>query len=371
MSEKDLYGILGVAKGAANDEIKKAYRKLARRYHPDVNPGNRDAEERFKQVSEAHDILTDPEKRRTYDEFGYEALTAGFDPQRARAAREAYSRASSAGSDPFSGGGGFYRFEDIFGDAFTSDAQSESRGGDLEASLEISLLDAVRGTSTEFDVNHPENCSACDGSGRDRAAETQCLECGGRGRVRIGQGPISMEKRCPNCGGAGRVSSKACPTCRGSGQTSRNERLRVHIPAGVDTGSRVRVAGKGMPGRGGGPPGDLYIIIRVTPHRLLERRDRDLYMDVPITVGEAVLGASIDVPTPHGQVRVRVPPSSQSGKLLRVRSHGVPTPKGETRGDLYLRLLVQVPKESGDEVRNAAKTIDAVYSEDVRGELRL
>jgi molecular chaperone DnaJ len=371
MSEKDLYQILGVAKGATNNEIKKAYRKLARRYHPDVNPGNPEAEERFKQVSEAHDVLTDPEKRKVYDEFGYDALQSGFDPERARAAREAAASWSATG-DRFSGSGRFHRFEDIFGDFFADEATTgHGRGGDLEASLHIGLLDAIRGISTEFEIDRPENCTNCGGTGRDRAAEMQCPECEGRGRVRLGQGPISMERMCSRCGGAGRVSTKPCSVCHGSGQTSGHEKLRVHIPAGVDTGSRVRVSGKGIPGRGGSPSGDLYIVIRVTPHPLLERRERDLYMDVPVTVGEALLGASIDVPTPHGQVRVKVPPGSQSGKLLRVRSHGVPNLKGEGRGDLYLRLLVQVPKQVGDDVRKAAEVIDSVYSGDIRGELLL
>lgn len=372
MSDKDLYQILGVGKSATADEVKKAYRKLARRYHPDVNPGNPEAEERFKQVSEAHDILTDPEKRKIYDEFGYDALQAGFDPARARAAREEQSRSWGAAGGPFSGSGRFHRFEDIFGDMFAEEyAGGTARGGDLEASLQIGLLDAIRGTSTEFGIDRPETCAACDGTGRDRNAETQCPDCNGRGRVRLGEGPISMERVCPRCGGAGRVSARACSVCDGRGQASRHERLRVHIPAGVDTGSRVRVAGKGTPGRGGAAAGDLYIVIRVAPHPLLERRERDLYMDVPITVGEALLGATIEVPTPHGQVRVKVPAGSQSGKLLRVRSHGVPTPKGEGRGDLYLRLLVQVPTQSGDDVHKAARIIDSAYSGDVRSELRL
>ena len=371
MSEKDLYQALGVERTATTDEIKKAYRKLARRYHPDVNPGNPEAEERFKQVSEANDVLADPEKRKIYDEFGYEALQSGFDPERARAAREAHNR-PWGGGDPFSGGSGrAYRFEDIFGDAFGDEGgNGRMRGGDLEASLEVGLLDAIRGISTEIEIDRRENCATCGGSGRDRAAETQCPECGGRGRLRVGQGPISMERICMRCGGAGRVSTKPCPTCAGSGQTSRRERLRVHIPAGVDTGSRVRVAGKGQPGREA-PAGDLYIAIRVLPHPLLERRERDLYMDVPITVGEALVGASIEVPTPHGQVRVKVPPASQSGRLLRVRSHGVPVPKGEGRGDLYLRLLVQVPQQAGEDVRKAAETIDTAYGANVRRDLRL
>jgi molecular chaperone DnaJ len=373
MSDKDLYQVLGVAKTATADEIKKAFRKLARRYHPDVNPGNREAEARFKDVSEAHEVLSDPEKRKIYDEFGYDALQSGFDPERARAAREAHSRSwSSAGDASFGDGSGrFYRFEDIFGGMFDEEPAGSRGGGDIEASLEIGLLDAVRGTSTEFEIDRPETCPQCNGSGHDRASETQCPDCAGRGRVRVGQGPISMERVCPRCGGDGRISAKPCPGCDGRGQVSKRERLRVHIPTGVDSGSRVRVAGKGAAGRGGGPAGDLYIVIRVAPHPFLERRGQDLYMDVPITVAEAVLGASIEVPTPHGQVRVKVPPASESGKLLRVRNHGVGTPKGGERGDLYLRLMIQIPSKITDGVEKAAREMETAYHTNVRSELRL
>jgi len=373
MSDKDLYQVLGVTKTATTDEIKKAFRKLARRYHPDVNPGNREAEARFKDVSEANEVLSDPEKRKTYDEFGYDALQSGFDPERARAAREAHSRSwGSAGDASFGDNAGrSFRFEDIFGDMFGDEPAGPQGGGDIEASLEIGLLDAIRGTSTEFEIDRPETCTQCNGSGRDRASETQCPDCGGRGRVRVGQGPISMERVCPRCGGAGKISTTPCPGCGGRGQVSKRERLRVHIPAGVDTGSRVRVAGKGAAGRGGGPAGDLYIVIRVAAHPRLERRGRDLYMDVPITVPEAVLGASIEVPTPHGQVRVKVPAASQSGKLLRVRSHGVSTTKGGDRGDLYLRLMIQVPPDDNDQVKKAARELESSYASNVREELRL
>jgi molecular chaperone DnaJ len=373
MSDKDLYKVLGVANTADTDEIKKAFRKLARRYHPDVNPGNREAEARFKEVSEAHEVLSDPEKRKIYDEFGYEALQSGFDPERARAARDARTRSWGSAADASAGeeSGGFYRFEDIFGDMFSERQPGPQRGTDIEASLEISLLDAVRGTSTEFEIDRAEACSQCGGSGRDRAAEMQCPDCSGRGRIRVGQGPISVERLCPRCGGVGRISSKPCPACGGRGQVGKRERLRVHLPAGVDTGSRIRVAGKGAAGYSGGPAGDLYIVVRVAPHPRLERRGQDLYMDVPITVGEAVLGASIDVPTPHGQVRVKVPPASQSGKLLRVRSHGVSAPKGAARGDLYLRLMIQVPTQPVEAVQNAAREMDAHSPSNVRSELRL
>lgn len=372
MAEKDLYALLGVSKTATADQIKKAYRKLARRYHPDVNPGNAEAEERFKAISEAHDVLTDTEKRKVYDEFGYDALQSGFDPERARAYQRAASSSWNTDPDGFSEaqGGRFSRFEDIFGDVLGAAGMQQHNGADLETSLEISFLEAIRGVSTELEIERPQTCAVCDGSGRDKRTESQCPDCNGRGRVRVGQGPIALDRVCPRCGGDGRISSHPCPECGGRGQVSRRERLRIHIPPGVDTGSRVRVAGKGGRGARGGVPGDLYIVVRVKPHPLLERRDHDLYMDVPVTVGEALLGTTIQVPTPHGEVRVKVPPGSQSGKRLRIRGYGVSLSKGSERGDLYLRLMAHVPTDGGEETRKAAQALEACYHENVRADLR-
>jgi len=367
---KDLYTTLGVQRGASADEIKKAYRKLARRYHPDVNPGNKQAEERFKEIAQAYDVLSDPEKRKVYDEFGMEGLQAGFDAARARAAGEWAERAG--GFESAAGGFGRYsNFEDIFGNIFGGGMHPGPQpGADLEAALEINLLDAIRGASTQIGIDRPEVCNTCGGSGNDKASETVCPECKGSGHVQMGRGPMSFARTCPRCGGAGRVGTRACPTCNGRGQTVHRERLNVHIPAGVDTGSRVRVAGKGAPGLGGAPPGDLYIVVRVRPHPLLERRDRDLYLDVPVTVGEAALGATVTVPTPDGEVRVKVPPGSQSGKLLRIRGHGVPALKGDARGDLYIRVMVHVPVD-GEKVRDAIRAMEAGYGKDLRSGLRL
>ena len=373
MAAKDLYAVLGVQRGASADDVKKAYRKLARRHHPDVNPGNKQAEERFKEIAQAYDVLSDPEKRKVYDEFGMEGLQAGFDAARARAAHEWAQRARAAG-DYESAQGGFGRyanFEDIFGDIFGGGMRAGAQpGADMEASLEIGLLDAIRGVSTQISIDRPEVCGTCGGSGNDKASETVCPECKGSGHVQMGRGPMSFERTCPRCGGAGRIGTRACPTCNGRGQTAHRERLNVHIPAGVDTGSRVRVAGKGAPGQGGGPPGDLYIVVRVHPHPLLERRDRDLYLDVPVTVGEAALGATVTVPTPDGEVRVKVPAGSQSGKLLRIRGHGVPALKGDARGDLYIRVMIHVPVD-GEKVRDAIRTMDSAYEKDPRSGLRL
>lgn len=374
MAGKDLYRALGVERNASAAEIKKAYRRLARRHHPDVNPGNKEAEERFKEISQAHDILSDPEKRKLYDEFGPEGVQAGFDPARARAQNEWAGRQWGREAGSF-GEGGFGRYENldnIFGDLFgTAGARGQQAGQDTEASLEISLLDAIRGVSTPLEIQHPQVCATCQGSGSEPSSETTCPECKGSGRVQLGRGPIAVGRTCPRCSGAGRVGTRPCPTCKGTRRTIQHERLNVHVPAGVDTGSRVRVAGKGIPGSGGGAAGDLYIVIRVRPHPLLERRGSDLYLDVPVTVGEATLGGSISVPTPDGQVRVKVPPGSQSGKLLRIRGHGVPALKGEGRGDLYARLLVQVPQVSSEKIREAIETVESAYGKDLRGGLHL
>jgi molecular chaperone DnaJ len=372
MATNDLYDVLGVKRGASAEEIRKAYRKLARRYHPDVNPGNKQAEERFKEISQAHDILSDPEKRKVYDEFGMEGLRGGFDAQRARASAEWANRQRAAGAGAGPGGfGRFERFEDIFGDIFGGGRMGPEPGGDAEASLEIDLLDAIRGVATQVAIDRPERCATCGGSGGDRSSESNCPECDGRGHMQVGRGPIAFSRTCPRCGGAGRIAARACAACQGRGQTPRTERLAVHIPAGVDNGSRVRVAGKGAPGTAGGPPGDLYIVIRVRPHALLERRGNDLYLDVPVTLGEAALGATITVPTPDGDVRVKVPPGSQSGQLLRIRGHGVPVLKGDGRGDLYIRLMVQVPAQPSEQVRDAIRTVETAYGKDPRSDLRL
>ena len=384
MKEKDLYAALGVPRTASDAEIKKAYRKLARKHHPDVNPGNKEAEERFKAISEANDVLSDSEKRKLYDEFGMAGVQSGFDAEQARAYRD-YAQSRSAGAGPgsgfsgFGGGGqgagfgGYTNFEDLFGDIFTERGgrAPAARGEDIEYELEIGLLDALRGLSTEITIQRPEICPTCNGSGSDPAGATTCPECKGEGRVRVGQGPVAFMRACPRCGGAGKVSLRPCPTCGGSGHRMTTERLNVHIPAGVDDGSRVRVAGKGGAGSAVAPQGDLFIRVRVRPHPLLQRRGHDLYMDLPVTVGEAAIGASVEVPTPDGPVRVRVPASSQAGRQLRVRGRGAPHLRGKERGDLYLKLVIHVPEGDSPAVVEAARALDATYTRSPREGLRL
>lgn len=371
MTEKDLYAVLGVVRTASADEIRKAYRKLARAHHPDVNPGNREAEERFKAVSEAYDILGDPEKRKLYDEFGMASAQAGFDAAQARAQREQAAEWRRRAREP-EGFGHYSSFEDVFGDIFGGGGESgEARGADAESELTIDLLDAVRGLSTDLTIQRQDNCAVCDGSGADPASSSSCPDCHGSGRLRVGKGPMAFTRVCSRCSGAGRVATRPCATCGGSGRRVASERLTVHIPAGVDTGSRVRVAGKGGPGAGGGPAGDLYIRVTVRPHSLLERRGDDLYMDLPVTVSEAVLGAAIEVPTPDGPVRVKVPAHSQAGRQLRVKGRGVPQLRGGGRGDLYLRLVVHVPDRESAAAADAARALDVAYSRPPRDGWRL
>jgi len=371
MTEKDLYAALGVSRTATAEEIKKAYRKLARKHHPDVNPGRREAEERFKVISEAYDILGDPEKRKLYDEFGMAGVQTGFDAEQARAYRDQAQARESGG--PRAGFGGYANFEDVFGDIFGEHGVREqpARGADVESEFEIDLLDTLRGLSTTIAIQRPEVCPTCDGTGADPAGATTCPECNGQGHVRVGQGPVAFMRTCPRCHGAGRISLRPCPTCSGSGQKIVTERLNVHIPAGVDNGSRVRVAGKGRPGSAGAPAGDLYIRVKVRPHPLLERRGHDLHMDLPVTVGEALLGASIEVPTADGTVRVHVPAHSQAGRQLRVRGRGAPHLRGTERGDLYLKLVVHVPDGESAAAAEAARALDTAYSHSPRDGWRL
>jgi len=375
MATRDLYADLGVKRTASPEEIKKAYRKLARKHHPDVNPGNREAEERFKQISFAHDVLSDPEKRRAYDEFGLEGLQAGFDAARARE----FKRARSYGTEDFGaagGRGGFGRytsFEDVFGDIFRGrqfGATPAQRGSDLEYTLEIDLLSAIRGTTATVALSKPSACNVCGGSGSEGGGTT-CPDCHGRGQVKVGTGPVSFSRRCARCAGSGRIDLRPCAQCHGQGRVDRTERLNVKIPAGVDDGSRIRLAGKGGAGVAGAPAGDLYIVTRVRPHPRLERRGRDLYLDLPLTVGEAMQGAAVDVPTPDGPVRLKVPPGSQSGSKLRLRGKGVPAMKGKDRGDLYVVLLVQVPTDGDERVREAVTVLEESYARSPRADLRL
>jgi molecular chaperone DnaJ len=375
MAKRDLYAVLGVARTASTEDIKKAYRKLARKYHPDMNPGKREAEERFKDISFAHDVLTDPEKRKIYDEFGEEGFQPGFNPDRARA----YRQWGNTGGFDFSGrpgaGRSSFSFEDFFGDLFggrRQGATSSEPGEDLEYAIDLDLMDAIRGTSQTISIQRPVPCPVCRGSGGQRNGSVHmCPDCGGQGQVRVGAGLLGQSRPCARCGGSGRLRLGGCVRCGGSGRITNAERLVARIPAGVDEGSRIRLAGKGAARTPGGPVGDLYLVVHIRPHAHLERKGKDLFLDVPITVGEALSGATITVPTPTGEVKVKIPPGSQSGQQLRLKGKGVPDAKNQQDGDFYVKLLIQIPAYQSERARRAVDLLETCYDENPRKHLRL
>ena len=378
MPERDYYSILGLQRSASRDDIRKAYRKLARKYHPDINPGNKEAEEKFKDVAVAYEVLSDPKKRKLYDEFGEAGLASGFDAEKARSYqqwREQSSRAAGSGAsrgfsfnmddlgDLFGGLGGF-------GGSVRARSAGPVPGQDIESSMDIDFLDAVRGFQTAITLERPIQCETCHGNGIQPGSKpTTCPECHGTGSKSVAQGPLQYRQTCPRCMGSGQLPGEPCKTCRGSGRLIRPDTIRVNIPPGAEPGKMIRIRGKGEAGIRGGPPGDLLIRPRIRSHPLLSREGRDLSMDLPITVGEALRGATIEVPTPSGSVSVKISAGAQSGQRLRVRGKGVPAHRQSPAGDLYLRLMIRVPKNSlGDEV---ISRFDRAYDENVRKDLRL
>lgn len=378
MARKDFYAVLGVGRTASPEEIKKAYRQLARKYHPDLNPGKKEAEERFKELSLAHDTLADERKRKLYDEFGEEGLHAGFDPEKMRTYKQwnrATGTATGRGGRRSSSATGF-NFEDLVGDLFGGDGRRTSAamepGEDLEYVLDLTLLETIRGVEKTVSVQRQTRCATCQGTGgRSGRRDMVCPECQGHGQVKKGTGSVAFLRTCTRCGGEGRLSTGNCTSCRGSGRVTTPERLTVKIPAGVDDGSRIRLAGKGAAFSSDGPVGDLYFVIRVQPHAVLSRNGFDLSLEVPVTVGEAINGATITVPTPEGEVKVKIPPGSQSGQTLRLKGKGVTNTKTHMAGDLYLKLMIQIPKDGGERARQAAELLDHYYTENPRQYLRL
>ncbi len=384
----DYYKILGVSRTASAEEIKKAFRKLARKHHPDMNPGDKAAEEKFKQLNAAFEVLSDEKKRRLYDEFGEDAARMGFDEKKAAQYRAYRSAQSAGGGRPFSGGGGVdFDLGDIFGDIFGragaggvdveeilgrragARAAGPTPGEDITARLTLGFAEALTGTERSIAVQRPGRCQRCQGSGKV-GTPTTCSTCGGSGKVRRGGILGASSGSCPSCRGTGRAAPP-CPSCQATGVVEETARLTVKIPAGVHTGSKVRLAGQGAAGPRGGPPGDLYIETQVTEHPLVRREGDDLYMDLPVTVSEAMLGAEVRVPTFQGEVTVKVPEGSQSGRRMRLRGRGAPSLKGGTPGDLYLTLQVKVPEHPSSEARRAAEELARAYQTDVRGSLQL
>jgi len=353
----DLYGTLGVAKNASADEVKKAYRKLARENHPDANPGDAAAEERFKEVQAAYDVLSDPEKRKQYDAFGSANGRPG-------------PGGFNAGDFDLGDLGGL--FGDLFsGGRFGRGRQREPagrRGADLEAEVRLSFEDSLRGIETRIPVDVETPCRECGGSGaKPGTAPSVCPDCKGRGVLAESQGLFALSQPCPRCGGQGIVIEDPCGRCHGSGRERRTKRYTVKIPAGVKDGTRIRLKGKGESGFGGAPAGDLFVTTRVAPSRLFARRGAsDLELEVPVTYPEAALGATVEVPTPYGQrLSLKVPAGSEDGKLLKLRGHGAPSLKGG-KGDLVARLRVAVPKKLSKKEREAIEALQKASREDPR-----
>jgi molecular chaperone DnaJ len=352
----DFYKTLGVAKGASQEEIKKAYRKLARKFHPDRNPGDKDAEERFKQVQEAYSVLSDPEKRKQYDAGGmFGAGGFRFDPSAFRS-------------------GGFGSFGDILSDLFgrgaTRGAPPRQRGRDLETEVRLSFDDAINGTHVSVVVPKEAPCPTCHGTGaKPGTSPVTCPQCQGRGVETEGQGMFSISQPCSRCGGRGTVIEEPCPTCGGIGSTRQVKRYRVKIPAGVRDGSRIRLAGKGEPGIGGGPNGDLYVVTRVTTSPVFKRKGDNLEVEVPITIVEAVRGGTVEVPTLNGTKQVRIPAGTKDGSIQRLRGEGPPKLSGTSRGDIHYRFRIEIPKSLTKEQREAIDQLAQVMNGDPRREL--
>jgi molecular chaperone DnaJ len=378
--KQDYYELLGVGRKALVKEIRAAYRKLARKYHPDLNPGDKSAEERFKQIQEAYEVLSDTKKRQVYDQFGFNAPGAGGAPG------PGYGQGGASPDDihfdfggfDFGGGpagaGGGTSFRDLFSQVFrgTNAARSEPErepGTDLEYQIDITFGEAMRGTVKKLSFTRLDVCNICHGSGAAPGEEKTCPTCNGSGQVTQVSGKMRFQVTCSRCGGRGKLRT-ICRNCGGEGRVQRLDTLDVRIPPGAHTGSRVRVAGRGNVGALGGPPGDLYIVMKVEPHPFFDRRGDDLYTVVPITVTEASLGAKVEVPTIDGRSQVRIPPGTNGGKKLRLREKGAPSARhAGKRGDQIVEVQIVVPKPEDERVRNLLKELDKIEHEDPREDI--
>ncbi len=388
-TQKDYYGVLGIDRNAKPDHIRKAYRRLARKFHPDVNPGNKSAEEKFKELSEAYEILSDEKKRKIYDQYGFYSDNippGGYGPA------GGYGPTPPGGPDAqgfdFSGfdfsdlgaegekRGGGSSFRDIFSSIFSRGGQTEperegpERGGDIEHRMHLGFWDAIRGTQVRFTAARNEACSTCKGTGTTGGKAPTCATCGGSGKTTQQVGSMRFSGMCPQCHGSGRTKPR-CPTCGGSGVTRRPETFEVRIPAGVDTGSRVRVPGKGNAGFDGGPAGDLYIVTDVEPHPVFDRKGDNIYVKVPVTFTEAALGAKVEVPTIDGPSTIKIPPGTPSGQKLRLRGKGAPSLRATgVRGDEFVVVQVAVPHVGDERTKEILRELARLNPEDPRRELK-
>lgn len=356
MAKRDYYEVLGVDKSASADELKKAYRRLAMKHHPDRNPDNAEAEAKFKEAKEAYEVLSDRQKRAAYDQYGH----AGVDPN------------AGMGGMGGAGGAGFGDiFGDVFGDIFGGGRRGGSggpyRGADLRYELALSLEEAVLGHNANISFQSLKECATCHGDGAKPGTQKKdCSTCGGMGQIRRQQGFFSVQQTCPNCRGEGRIIEEPCPDCRGQGRVEQSRTLAVKVPAGVDTGDRIRLSGEGEAGQAGGPPGDLYVEIRVRPHAVFERDGADLSCRVPIGFAAAALGGEVKVPTLDGEVSLKIPAGTQSGKVFRLRGKGVKQVRGGGPGELYCRVDVETPTDLTAEQKELLEKFAASIGADER-----
>jgi molecular chaperone DnaJ len=379
-AKQDYYELLGVPRKAGAKDIRAAFRKLARKYHPDLNPGDKSSEEKFKQLQEAYDVLSDSKKRQVYDQYGFygDNLPPGGPGGAGAPGGEPDVNFDFDGFD-FGGGsgsgaaGGGSNVRDLFSQFFSGGRggagmePEHEAGGDLEYQIEIDFWDAVRGAVKKLSITRLDTCETCHGTGAVGTPQT-CTVCGGTGTIRQAAGKMKFNVPCTRCGGTGKLRT-VCKTCGGEGRVRRSETIDVRIPAGVSNGARVRVPGKGNAGTMGAPPGDLYLRVVVRPHEFFERRGDDLYIKIPVTVSEATLGAKIEVPTIDGRSIVRIPPGTNSGKTLRLKEKGVPSARNGARGDQYVEIQVVVPPPTDERVRNLMKELESVAPADPRKDL--